>query len=631
MFTRLSKEVKYLGQHLSLYICTLVKANTVESLADFFAGAISALLRRQQSIIALALCLCVGLGACPTSDAAEPVQIILEGVTGEVRKNVLEAAALPSGLVREGKVDRLWLERFIAQLEQKILTALEPFGYYNARVDLRLDTEMPDEYRLQIIVTPGEPTRVVESKVSLYGPGAAEESMQTLVAAFPLKRGDVLLHQQYEQSKENLLAEARNLGYLDASFSRHEIRVEKEATQARIQLTLETGEQYFFHQVAMEGATDYPDAFLRRYLAFRPGDVFSYSKLAESQLLFNNSERFREVMVQGEKKEAQDFKIPVRIRLTPVPRRSLRPGIGYGTDTGARFSLRYRDLNMLHEGHELNSNLFIAEHLQGVATSYIIPGSEDIRNFTSAQVNAQWEDISTYRSQLVFLELAHSKNLGQQRQGTAYLRLQHESFTIADQDTDSRYILPGFKFTDNHYDNMIRPHHGFRYAFDLRGTHRCLGSSTELLQLLTEASHIMPLPWRFSLQTKARANITIFSDPLMDLPPSLRFFAGGDQSVRGYAYQSLGPHDAQGRVIGGKHLLVGAIELQRSFFADWAVSTFYNAGNAFDSFADLTLYQAAGIGLHYYTPVGALNLSVARQIRVENPGYRIHFTVGFEL
>jgi translocation and assembly module TamA len=83
-------------------------------------------------------------------------------------------------------------------------------------------------------------------------------------------------------------------------------------------------------------------------------------------------------------------------------------------------------------------------------------------------------------------------------------------------------------------------------------------------------------------------------------------------------------------VVGGKHLLSARIEMQRAILADWAVSTFYNAGNAFDSFADVTLFQAAGIGVHYFTPVGALNLSVARQINVEDPGYRIHFTVGFE-
>ncbi len=343
--------------------------------------------------------------------------------------------------------------------------------------------------------------------------------------------------------------------------------------------------------------------------------MFSYTKLAESQIQLNNSERFREVIVLAEKEQAQDFKIPVQVLLKPMPRRSLRPGIGYGTDTGARFSLRYRDLNMFHQGHELSSNLFISERLQGLATSYIIPSDKDIRTFTSAQINIQREDITTYNSQLISLELARSSSFGNQKQGTAYVKFQQEEYTISDQDSSSRYVLPGIRFSDNHYDNLIRPTSGFRYALDLRGTSQALGSTTQLLQLLTEASHILSLPWRLSLATSARANITFFSDPLSDLPPSLRFFAGGDQSVRGYAYQSLGPRDASGNVVGGKHLLTGCVELQRAILEDWAVSVFYNAGNAFDSFTDVTLFQAAGVGVHYFTPVGALNLSVARTDR----------------
>jgi translocation and assembly module TamA len=152
-----------------------------------------------------------------------------------------------------------------------------------------------------------------------------------------------------------------------------------------------------------------------------------------------------------------------------------------------------------------------------------------------------------------------------------------------------------------------------------------------LLQIISQGSHILPLPWRLSLHSRVKAGVTLLSDPLSDLPPSLRFFAGGDQSVRGYTYQSLGPVDANGQVEGGKHLFEGSVELERALSQDWGVSLFYDAGNAFNSFDKIHLAQSTGVGLHYYTPVGALNLSLARQVGVEDPGLRITFTVGFEL
>jgi translocation and assembly module TamA len=578
----------------------------------------------------LLLCLLAVTGIAAVAHGAEPVEIIVEGIEGDARQNVLKVLVLPYGLVKDGVVDRLWLERFVRQADQKVLKALEPFGYYAARVAVRIETPAADRFLLRVNVESGLPVIVTDVHVSITGAGASESALQALAAAYPLRKGDVLLHQAYERTRREIQARAQEMGYLDADYTVHEIRVDPPARSARIALILETGEKYYVHTVVIEGAPDYPDAFLRRYVSFAPGDVFSYAKLAETQLQFNNSERFREVTVLADKIQAQDHKIPVRVLLKPLPRRTLRPGVGYGTNTGARFSLRYRDLNLFHRGHELFSNLFISESLQGLATSYIIPGKQDIRSFTSAQLNAQREDVGTYQSRFIALELAENRSFGSRNQGAAYVKLQQEEYTIGGKDSSSRYVLPGIRFSGNHYDGLIRPVRGFRYAFDLRGTHHFLGSDAELLQLMADVSHILPLPGRLSLKTGARGGVTIVSDSLTDLPPSLRFFAGGDQSVRGYAYQSLGPRDAEGRVVGGKHLLTGSVELQRALFEDWAVSVFYNAGNAFDSFKDVTLYQAAGVGVHYFTPIGALNLSVAQQIGVENPRIRIHLTVGFE-
>ncbi len=586
--------------------------------------------RARLPYLIILLCLLSGAGLTGIARAADPVEMIVEGVEGDARKNVLAALDLPYGLVKDGKADRLWLERFVSQAEQKVLAALEPFGYYSARVTITLETPEADSYRVLVKVETGPPAVLTDVRVSITGSGASESLLLALVSTFPLQKGGVLLHQPYEQARQALQARAMELGYLDALYAVHEIHIDETGRHAAITLVLQTGERYYFSDTTLTGAPDYPEAFLRRYLAFAPGNVFSYTKLAESQLQLSNSERFREVTILAEKEQASDHRIPVRIVLKPAPRRSLRPGVGYGTDTGARFALRYRDLNMLQKGHEFNSHLYVSERLQGLTGRYIIPADQDIRSYTSVQANIQKEHITTYNSQLISLELARTSSFGNQRQGTAYVKFQQEEFTIGVQDSTSRYVLPGVRFSDNHYDSLIRPSRGFRYALDLRGTDEVLGSTTQLLQLLFEASHILPLPWRLSLSTSAKTAVTFFSDPISELPPSLRFFAGGDQSVRGYAYQSLGPRDVSGNVVGGKNLLSGCVELQRAIGEDWAVSTFYNAGNAFDTFSDLTLFQAAGVGVHYFTPVGALNLSVARQIGVDDPGFRVHFTVGFE-
>ena len=562
--------------------------------------------------------------------AADPVEIVVTGIEGDALKNVQESLVLPSGLVREESVDTLWLERFSRQADNNIKNALEPFGYYNALVTVTVE-QTEKRYRLLATVAPGEPARLTEVNVALSGPGNNEKRLLGLIATFPLHTGDVLLHQKYEGAKESLLSLARELGYLDAEFSLHEIRVARSATTATIELILDTGRKYLFGATHIRGAPDYPDNFLRRYLVYKPDEVFSYAALGETQRNFANSERFKEIIVTPDKQDAEALKVPVTVQLAPGPRISLRPGIGYGTDTGARFTVRYRDLNMLHLGHELYSNLYIAERLQGLVTGYILPSPTDIRSSTTLQMNLQQETTSLYFSKIAALELDRNRSFGKGKMGTAYIKAQYEEYTVGIQNSDSRLLLPGVRFSDNRYDNPVRPHHGFRYALDVRGTHQLLGSDTALLQVLAEGSYLVPLPWRLSLHTRAKGAATLLDDHFSTIPPSLRFFTGGDQSVRGYSYQSLGPRDAAGKVTGGKQLLTGSVELERALFTDWGVSIFYDAGNTFNTLSNAGIAQGAGVGLHYYTSVGGLNLSIAKPLQEGSSSIHIHFTVGFEL
>jgi translocation and assembly module TamA len=585
---------------------------------------------RHGAIHAVLAFLVLGLILAVPLHAVEPVEIVVTGIEGDALKNVQETLVLPAGLVREGTVDRLWLDRFARQAEDKARTALEPFGYYRALVTVTVEPA-GERHLLRVQVVPGEPVRLTEVKVAVVGPGNEEKRLRRQVATFPLKKGDVLLHQKYEAAKSDLQSRARDLGYLDAEFSRHEIRIEKTATTAAIELVLDTGKKYYFGATSIQGAPDYPDSFLRRHLTYTSGDVFSYPDLGETQRNFTNSERFKEVIITPEKQDAEAYKVPVTVQLQPGPRISLRPGIGYGTDTGARFTVRYRDLNMFHRGHELHSQLFVAERLQGLVIGYILPSPKDVGRSTTLQLNLQREEITTYTSRIVALELARNRSFGTGRLGAAYVKAQYEDYTVGAQNSTARLLLPGLRYSENRFDNPLRPRRGYRYAFDLRGTHQALGSDTKLVQILGEGSHLQPLPWRLSLHTRAKAGATFLSDPLDVIPPSLRFFTGGDQSVRGYAYKSLGPRDASGKVVGGKQLLTGSMELERALFKDWGVSVFYDAGNSFQSFSAIELFRGAGVGLHYYTSVGALNLSVARPLGVDDPSIRFHFTVGLEL
>jgi len=229
------------------------------------------------------------------------------------------------------------------------------------------------------------------------------------------------------------------------------------------------------------------------------------------------------------------------------------------------------------------------------------------------------------------VEAERARSFGMGRVGSVYLQFRQENFSEAGQEGKSSLFLPGLRFTQRQVDDILRPRKGFRYYLELRGSTEFLGAETKFAQALANADFLYPLPHGFSLIPRIQLGTTWQDNPVTDLPPTLRFYAGGDRSVRGYTYQSLGPKDAAGNVIGGKNLIVGSLEVEYALAKNWGVVVFYDVGNAFNSTGDLRLAQGAGVGLRYYTVAGPIRVDVARQINVDDPKFQLHVSLGFAL
>ena len=227
--------------------------------------------------------------------AAEPLQIVVEGLEGDVLKNVEAALAPPPGFVREGKVDVLWLERFGREAPGRVLQAMEPFGYYSPQVETSVEKTEEGPYVMKVRVDPGQRVHIAEVNVKIQGPGINEPALNAFVTGFPLKVGDPLLHMKYEEAKIGFISRCIDLGYLDAALIVHEIKVSKAQARAELTLILDTGARYYFGGITIIGAPEYPEGFLRRHLEFRAGDVFSHTKINLTKVNFANSDRFEEV------------------------------------------------------------------------------------------------------------------------------------------------------------------------------------------------------------------------------------------------------------------------------------------------------------------------------------------------
>ncbi len=561
--------------------------------------------------------------------AADTLEIKIEGLEGKPRENVEAILRSPHGIIRpDGTINLPLVRYFEKDVPGRVREALEPFGYYESKTETNLRKVTEDSYELGVLVRPGEPVLVTSVHVDVEGPGKEEVALARVVRRFPLGVGDILQHELYERAKDEIQSRAVGLGYLEAEFTAHQIRVNPEEKKADIELILATGNRYFFNGITFSGTNSYPHRFLKRYLAFKPGEPFSYPKLGETQANLRNSERFSDILVSADRTGAKDYRVPVDIKLTDAPSKRLRIGAGYQTDTGPRFSLLYQDLNVLKRGHAFDTELNVSEVFQGVASRYIIPSSRSYLSYTALKVNFQREDVSAYTTSLGMFEIDRERRVGPGRRAGVFLRFLYEDSDIGGERIRSYLTLPGVKFAAEHYNNPIRPTRGYGFSGELRGTAEFLGSDQTFIQVISQGHYVRRISKSFTVHTRAQIGLSVQKESINDMPATLRFFAGGDRSVRGYSYKSLGPKDDEGDVIGGKNLFVGSLELERAIGESLGIAAFYDAGNAFNYLTQMRLFQGVGLGVRYYTLVGPIKLDLAHPIDKGSPVVRVHLSFG---
>ncbi|MDX1605292.1 MAG: BamA/TamA family outer membrane protein, partial [Candidatus Competibacterales bacterium] len=335
-------------------------------------------------------------------------------------------------------------------------------------------------------------------------------------------------------------------------------------------------------------------------------------------------------LIDASPEDAVDRVIPVTVQLSMRKRSEYSAGLGYATDTGirGRIGLQRRWVN--RRGHKLELQLRASQITYGLAAAYTIPGNDPRTDAYLVRAKIDGEDSD--RKESVTASLGLSRRF-QRGFWTHLLSLdyQWEEFE-ASGDTDSTALLiPSIRSTRIDTDDRLRVSQGSALTLELRGAAEPLLSDLSFTQARADVKWIHSLTPDHRLILRGQAGTTLIADEdFPQLPTSLRFYAGGDSSVRGYALDSIGPRDAAGEVIGGRHLLVGSFEYEYRLFGDWSVAAFVDTGDAFDD-GSPELRTGAGLGLRWQSPVGPVRLDLAHGFDDPGDNIRLHFSLGPEL
>ena len=278
-------------------------------------------------------------------------------------------------------------------------------------------------------------------------------------------------------------------------------------------------------------------------------------------------------------------------------------------------------------GHRIDSQIIVSEIGYDLSANYRVPVFNPRTDQLVYSIREEREETDTNDSTLRGLAISFNHNRDKWRE-VLTLSYEREDFEVGTDFGDSTLLIPGASWTRTWGGDFINVLDGLRFDFAIRGASENLVSDTDFTQLGGGLKFITSLDKRNRIIARGALGSTN-TDDFEQLPSSIRFFAGGSNSVRGYAYESLGPTDENGDVIGGEYLMTGSLEFEHYFSDNLGMAVFIDAGNALESFAD-DLEQGAGFGLRWRSPVGPVRIDIANAISDDND-WRLHLDIGPDL
>ncbi len=533
--------------------------------------------------------------------------------------------------IEQQKNDTLLTETGLRRLHTKavdeIRLSLQPYGYYRAEIDTELKQLASNDWLAIYQIDPGPAIPVSVFDFVISEPMRSDKAFMKSINPDKLQVGMPFQHRHYEALKTELSQLAADRGYFDATFIRHRIDIDLEQYEARIYLHYDSGQRYHFGRVNID-QTSISHKLLQRYFTFKQGQAYSQSKLIDLQQSLNDSDYFNTVEVSPGTLDRQLGEVPVSIKLIQRKGHRFSLGLGYGTDTGARARFDWLMPLINSKGHRFNANTEISELGYSLGAQYRVPvlNPRTDRLIFNAAVTNEETDTSESTLQTLGISLNQQRRLWREVISLSY---QQEDFSIANINSDSTLLLPGIAWSRTWGKDFIYAIDGVRFDLEFRGANRDFVSDTSFTQLRGSIKGISS----FSQNTRliARGTFgTTSTNEFSELPSSVRFFAGGAQSVRGFSYASLGPTNSEGDVVGGKHLLVGSFEIEYWFTNKSGLALFYDTGNAINDFND-PLEKGAGFGYRWKSPIGSIRIDIANAISDDDRPWRLHINIGPDL
>ncbi|MCX7556402.1 autotransporter assembly complex protein TamA [Xanthomonadaceae bacterium JHOS43] len=558
----------------------------------------------------------------------------IRGIEGDALENVRKSVSLLqlTDVERRG-LSEARLSYLLRNVSDEVERALQPYGYYQATVETQVlrHNQVPD---VVLSIDPGTPVTVRDLTIAIEGAAQADAAIADVVAGFRPRKEDVLDHRLYEAGKLSIQRALLARGYFDAEMEVHRVEVSRRLGEASIDLGWNSGARYRFGETRFEGSHIH-ESLLHKSVPYARGEPYEQDDLLKLHQRLTDLDYFGYIDVRPDTEQAEGDDVPIAISLTPGKRTVYTAGFSFGTDSGAGVQLGLERRWVNERGHKLAAHLDWAQRRKSLGTEYRIPAFAWAEGWYAFGANRRDEESDVLKTRITELVASRSGMYRGWNLGVA-MHARLEDFEIGDaparrdgtaQRGESRLIYPALSAQRVVSDDPMYPSRGFSLRGELKAGASALGSDTSFGQFLLDAKLIRSMGEKNRLLFRGQLGRT-FTTEFDELPPSLRFFAGGDRSIRGYGYQEVGPR-VSGIPTGGRNLLVGSAEYERMFSQNWGAAVFVDAGNAFNEINE-GASLGAGVGLRWRSPVGMVRVDVAHGFDARET-FQLHINIGPDL
>jgi translocation and assembly module TamA len=560
-----------------------------------------------------------------TSAAAAQAQVTyepaIEGVSDGGLASLLESVSELFRLREEPPDTVLGLRRRAEGDVERLTEALRAEGYYAGVVKAAIE-EGEGEKTVRLIVEPGPPYLL--SKFDVVLPADAPETAESVAAGLTPQALELKLGERAEAAKvvsattEATARFGRN-GHPFAELVRRRAVVDHAARTMAVELAIDPGPFVRFGETTIEGLDRVETEAVRRELAWRPGEPFDTRKTAATRQTLSATRLFSSITLDWPDAPGPDGRLPVRLHVEEAEHRTIGAGVSYSTSEGPGSKVYWSHGNLLGAGERLRLEGVLAEQRQGATATFRRPWFLDHRDQAlELAAEVEHEAVEAYEADTARISAIVERKLTERLKVSGGLAYEHSVI----EEEGGRRRSDDFDLVDaplslayDGADDLLNPRRGWRASLAVTPTVGVLNTDSRFVTIAPEASYYFPIDGEARHVLALRGQLgAILGESRSGIPASRRLYAGGGDTVRGYAFQLVGPLDENDDPIGGTSLVAASIELRSRIYGDFGAVAFIDAGNVYEGSTpefNEGVRVGAGVGLRYYTPVGPLRLDVA--------------------